>query len=133
MGPFGGYREEIDIKVQLKATTIKPIDHGKSWSYALKGIHRYDDLRKPTVSTPRILVVLFLPSNSEDWLTLDDKGLVLRKCAYWVSLRNAKPSVNTTTQTVYLPKNHRFDPKGLSALMARLSNNDIPSYQELTE
>ena len=134
-GPFpnGGYREEIDIKVQLKATVKPPTDHGDFWSYPLTGIYRYDDLRTEAVSTPRLLVVLFLPPDAKDWLTLDDDALVLRKCAYWVSLRGANPSVNATAQTVYLPKNHRFDPDGLCALMARLSRNDIPRYQEVAE
>jgi hypothetical protein len=134
-GPFpnGGYREEIDLKVQLKATVKPPTDHGDFWSYSLTGIHRYDDLRTEAVSTPRLLVVLFLPADAADWLTLDDDALILRKCAYWASLRGAKPSANTTAQTVYLPKHQRFDPDGLLALLARLSRNDIPRYREWTE
>ncbi|BBL74441.1 DUF4365 domain-containing protein [Methylomagnum ishizawai] len=134
-GPFpgGGYREEIDIKVQLKATVQPPTDHGDFWSYSLKGINRYNDLRTEAVSTPRLLVVLFLPADPADWLALDDDALILRKCAYWASLRGAKPSTNATAQTVYLPKGQRFDPDGLLALMTRLSRNDIPRYQEFAE
>lgn len=130
-GPFNGYRQEIDIKVQLKATVKPPQEHeGKFLSYCLNGISRYDDLRNETVSTPRILVVLFLPANSDEWLTLDDESLVLRKCSYWVSLRGASQSSNTSSQTVYLPKSQRFDPDGLLALMEELSHNRIPKYHE---
>lgn len=132
-GPFpnGGYREEIDVKVQLKATVKSPAEtDDKYWSYSLSGISRYNDLRSEAISTPRILVVLFLPSRPEEWLTLTDDELILRKCAYWVSLRGAEPSSNTTAQTVYLPKVQRFDPKGLEALMVRLSHNEIPKYGE---
>jgi hypothetical protein len=133
-GPFpnGGYREEIDIKVQLKATVKTPVDYeGKYWSYSLSGISRYNDLRSEAISTPRILVVLFLPSNNADWLTLSNNELILRKCAYWVSLRGAKASTNTTAQTVYLPKSQRFDSEGLQDLMAQLSHNRIPEYEEI--
>jgi hypothetical protein len=133
-GPFpnGGFREEIDIKVQLKATVKTPADYnGKYWSYSLSGISRYNDLRSEAISTPRILVVLFLPADNEDWLTLSDDALILRKHAYWVSLRGAKPSDNTTAQTVYLPKSQRFDPDGLLALMTQLSHNRIPQYEEI--
>jgi hypothetical protein len=28
-------------------------------------------------------VLFILPSNEEEWLTLDDNALILRKCAYW--------------------------------------------------
>lgn len=132
-GPFPGYRQEIDIKVQLKATVKPPLDiRGQYWSYPLNGISRYDDLRNEALSTPRILVVLFLPDDQGDWLTLDDESLILRKCAYWVSLRGARPSTNTTAQTIYLPKIQRFDPDGLLALMAELSQNKIPNYQEVS-
>lgn len=63
-GPFpgGGYRNEVDIKVQLKATKQQPAIVGNCWSYSLRGIARYDDLRTEAVSTPRILVVLSLSS-----------------------------------------------------------------------
>jgi hypothetical protein len=129
-GPFpdGGYRNEVDIKVQLKATTLTPVDNANTWSYALNGIDRYNDLRCDAVSTPRILVVLFLPHDPKDWLHLDENALLLRKCAYWVSLRGAKPSSNTTAQTVYIPKSQRFDPDGLTALMSLLSRNKVPQY-----
>lgn len=96
----------------------------------MRGIRRYDDLRSEALSTARILVVLFLPDNPNQWLQHTEDALTLRKCAYWVSLRGAEPSDNDTTQTVYLPKAQRFDPDGLQALMARLSHYDIPRYRE---
>lgn len=132
-GPFpnGGYRQEIDIKVQLKATVKQPVECDESWSYSLAGIARYDDLRSEAISTPRILVVLFLPENKAEWLNLDDTALILRKCAYWVSLRGAKPSTNNSAQTIYLPKANRFDPNGLIELMTSLSHNKIPEYSEV--
>lgn len=130
-GPFpgGGYRTEVDVKVQLKATVRQPAIVGSCWSYSLQGIARYDDLRTEAVSTPRILVVLFLPSARSEWLSHSDDALSLHKCAYWVSLRGAPASDNGTGQTVYLPRSQRFDSNGVMKLMARLSNNDIPVYK----
>ena len=99
-----------------------------TWSYSLSGIDRYNDLRCNAVSTPRILVVLFLPHDPKEWLSLDENALLLRKCAYWVSLRGAGLSSNTAAQTVYIPKSQRFDPDGLTALMSLLSHNKVPQY-----
>jgi Domain of unknown function (DUF4365) len=132
-GPFPnqGYRQEVDIKVQLKATIKSPAVVGSNFSYSLSGINRYDDLRTDTVSTPRILVVLFLPSDEKEWLAHSEDALTLRKCAYWVSLRGANPSSNNTAQTIYLPRNQTFDPDALMLMMSRISNNDIPVYQEV--
>ena len=131
-GPFpgGGYLEEVDLNVQLKATVQSPTSKSEPWTYSLRGIRRYDDLRNDALATPRILVVLFLPDDRDDWLQHTEDALTLRKCAYWVSLRGADPSDNDTAQTVYLPKTQRFDPDGLLALMARLSRQDIPHYRE---
>jgi hypothetical protein len=130
-GPFpdGGFRNEVDIKVQLKATARAPAVVGNCFSYSLQGIAQYNDLRSEAISTPRILVVLFLPSTYAEWLSHSEHALSLRKCAYWVSLRGAPASGNRSTQTIYLPLSQRFDPAGLIALMARLSRNDIPIYQ----
>ncbi len=130
-GPFpgGGYREEVDIKVQLKATVVEPTEKGGALSYFIKGTSRYDILRKTTLATPRILVVLFLPKERDKWITHTDDALSLHKCAYWVSLAGAEPSTNGTGQTVYLPKSQRFDVEGLSKLMGMISNNDLPKYQ----
>ncbi|PBB41308.1 hypothetical protein CK222_22320 [Mesorhizobium sp. WSM3866] len=130
-GPFpeGGYLTEVDINVQLKATTKAPSLIGNTLSYSLVGIQRYDDLRALTLSTARILVVLFMPKDSTDWLEHTDDALSLRKCAYWVSLRGAPASENETSQTVYLPKSQRFDALGLSALMATISRNEQLAYK----
>ncbi len=132
-GPFpnGGWRNEVDLKIQLKATVIQPVTVKDSLSYSLSGIPRYDDLRSEALATPRILVVLFLPEHANSWVTHTDDGLSLHKCAYWVSLRGAKPSSNKTAQTVYLPKVQRFDSDGLTSLLAALSRNEIPTYREM--
>ena len=130
-GPFenGGYLQEVEINVQLKAT-IKPTSLSpQGYSYSLKGIHQYNDLRAEAISTPRILVVLFLPNDKKTWLEHSEDALMLRNCAYWVSLRGAGESNNDTSQTVYLPQTQFFDPTGLTKLMSRLSRRDIPLYE----
>jgi hypothetical protein len=93
-GPFpnGGFRQEVDIKVQLKATIKDLAESETHISYFLSGKSQYDDLRTEAVSTPRILVVLRLPKDDVDWLSLDAEQLIVRRCAYWTSLRNAPPA-----------------------------------------
>jgi Domain of unknown function (DUF4365) len=130
-GPFpgGGYRTEVDIKVQLKATVQQPTIVGDCFSYYFPGISQYNDLRSAAVSTPRILVVLFLPENPVEWMSHTEDALLLRRCAYWVSLRGAPVSSNETGQTVYIPKNQKFDADGLRGLMAAISNGAVPLYK----
>lgn len=132
-GPFTdrGLRREVDVKVQLKATVKIPSEVDGALSYSLAGVSRYDHLRTDARSTPRILVVLFLPPAADEWITQSDSALSLHNCAYWVSLLGARASTNKFSQTVYLPKCQRFDGPGLLSLMSSLSRGEIPRYREV--
>lgn len=122
-GPFegGGPLTEVPINVQLKATISVPIDNGNTYSYSLSGIAAYNHLRALTKAIPRLLVVLFLPPHNTDWLLQNEDELVLRGCAYWVSLYDAPDTTNETGVTVYIPKNQIFNAEGLIDILTRLS------------
>ncbi|MFZ6643450.1 DUF4365 domain-containing protein [Undibacterium sp. TC4M20W] len=129
-GPFpgGGDRLEVDLKIQLKATVSAPNDIGSHFSYHLKDIKRYNDLRQKAYSVPRVLVVLYLPKKKTDWLLASENDLSLKKCAYWVSLVGAKESSNKSGITVYLPKEQILTPETLSSLFTSLSHGICPEY-----
>ena len=119
---------DLALDVQLKATTDKQtIRHGKI-SYFLKGVDRYNKLRKETVALPRIVVVLFLPSDRKEWLKWSKDELAMRKCAWWVSLRGAAATGNDSGQTVYLPENQHFHSDELRGIMTRLSREEELDY-----
>ena len=132
-GPFsnGGYLTEVDIKVQLKATISIPADDGVHLSYFVNGVNRYDDLRCETIDVCRILVVLFLPADVEERLDHSVDQLILRRCAYWQSLRCAPATTNSSGATIKLPKAQMFSPEALTELAARLSRRDFPRYSVL--
>lgn len=131
-GPFpeGGYLEEVTVNVQLKATVAVPAEQNGYLSYFLRDVRRYDDLRADAISVPRILVVLFLPAEAENWLTVSPNELILKKCAYWVSLRGAPASANQSGETVYLPKAQILDTNNLTELFTRLSRNEVLTYTQ---
>lgn len=108
----GQQRPKIDL--QLKGTIN--LDLAKDpMPFPLK-LKNYNDLREIT-QVPRILVVVRLPEDSDKWLTISQNELILRHCAYWVSLRG-QPEVDVqTSKTVYIPAKNRFDVDGLAALM----------------
>ncbi len=125
------YREEIDLKIQLKATIREPSNTESHFSYFFKGVKQYDFLREETKSQHRLLVVLFLPSNQDDWLKVSPAELILKNCAYWVSLRGADASSNATGTTVYLPKEQVLAPDNLLSVFEKLSKNEPLNYLEL--
>lgn len=120
-------RTEVDLKIQLKATVKTPVDDGNYFSYSLSNSH-YDDLRAETYSTPRILVVFFLPKLHDDWLNASESELTIRRAAYWVSLKGAAASTNGSDTTVYVPKNQLLTSSSLKSLFKNLASGNIPKY-----
>jgi hypothetical protein len=68
---------------------------------------------------PNILVLLALPATEAEWLTVSAEQLILRRCAYWASLKELPESQNKDTVTIYINDTYRFDVEGLKALMER--------------
>lgn len=128
-GPFeASYKEEIDLKVQLKATITTPVETDTHFSYFFSGIKQYDFLREETKNQHRVLVVLFLPDGHDEWLSVSPEQLILKKCAYWLSLRGADASANSTGTTVYLPKEQLLSPENLLNIFERISKNEPLKY-----
>jgi hypothetical protein len=118
----------FEIHIQLKATYQAPIEQNGRYSYSL-AVPRYDRLRRPSVQNPRLLVVLYLPPNAEDWLRHSEDGLVAMRCAYWVSLRNAPDSANSKHQTVYVSRAQILSVDSLTSLMTRFSRRQEINYE----
>lgn len=118
-----GGRMRPSLGIQLKATINLGAVQNGYYSYPLKR-RNYDLLREPT-QTPRVLVVLALPQNETEWLTVTDAELILRRCAYWVSLANAPETPNQASVTVSLPEHQHFDVAALRALMEQSRTGSI--------
>lgn len=120
------------IEVQLKATTAELATVGSAIAYPLKNIRLYNDYRHKASIVPRIVVVLVLPDEQSRWLSHSARSLAIRQCAYWVSLRGAAETVNTKSQTIYVPKHQHFNPKALKDLMNKVAAGRFPEYKEST-
>jgi len=110
----GAMRPQIGI--QLKATTAIP-SGAVEFSFPLS-IKNYDDLRVPT-QTPRILVVLALPDDDSQWLDHQAHHLLMRRCAYWKSLRGSPETSNVASVSIPMDTNKRFDVATLVSLMQK--------------
>ena len=108
----GAMRPSLDL--QLKAT-VRLVQDGANWRFPLPK-RNYDLLRERTM-VPRALVVLDLPPEEERWLTASDQELVMRRCAYWITITGAPESANERTVTVSIPTRNRFDVPALKDLM----------------
>lgn len=86
----------------------------------------YDDLRNPHVMIPRIIILVLVPAKPENWLRQTEKEMTLRRCGYWASIRGGSEVKNEVSVTVDFPRNQRFTPESLSAMMGRIAEGDLP-------
>lgn len=118
---------QFTVDVQLKASKVAPIEQDGKYSHSLK-LKNYDELRSTSTGAPQLLVVLYLPSKPDEWLSQSEESLVARRCAYWLSLHNAPPSPNATHQTVYIPKTNVLSTELLRDVMTRFSREEAIHY-----
>ena len=117
----GPFRPGLDL--QLKATTN--LNHSKNGvvKFVLK-LRNYNLLRSES-QTPRLLVVLDLPSNENRWLEVTDKKLAIRRRAYYLNLKNSPKTSNKTSVTVEIPDRNVFNVENLRALMEQSREGQI--------
>ena len=112
---------KLDLQLKCNADKLPTAD----FSFPLK-LKNYDDLRDEALMVPRILVVLIVPDNTSDWLQHSASEMILRRCAYWTSIRGAAASTNTTTVTVTMNDLKHFCPTSLLDIMKRIGSGALP-------
>ena len=112
----------LELQLKCKAASTPTND---PFSYSLK-VKNYDDLRDSNVLVPRILVVVLVPDELEEWLSHSEAELAVRRCGYWVSLRGLPPSDNQSSQTVRIPRAQQFTVDELRGMMDRIGQGALP-------
>ena len=107
------------IGLQLKATIgLGDVHPDGCYHYNDLPAGNYDRLIRPS-QTPRYLVLLALPRDESEWLTVSVDDLIMRRCAYWVSLFGLPVSDNRRSVTVRIPAENLFTPEALPELLER--------------
>ena len=120
----GGGQLRPALDLQLKATAALGEPQAGFLPFPLS-IKNYSELRVET-QTPRLLVVLELPQDESQWMTVTTEELVLRRRAYWLSLqRGYEEVIGQQTTTVRIPEDNVFDIEALRALMERSRSGEI--------
>jgi Domain of unknown function (DUF4365) len=111
------------LELQLKCTSRNILDSG-CVRYPLN-LKNYNDLRINGL-VPRILVVVLVPDNLNDWLQQSEQELCMRHCGYWLSLRGQPETQNLTSVTVELPRSNKFTVEALRDIIQRISLGGVP-------
>jgi hypothetical protein len=111
------------LEVQLKCTARGALDD-TDLRFPLE-VHYYESLCREA-HLPRILVVVTVPEQLENWMSQTEEEMILRYCGYWVSLRGAQGTANTNNITVRLPRAQQFTPDALREMMRRINDGGMP-------
>lgn len=121
----GGRRVEsgFAIDFQAKASEACVLEDGELVYDLEAKSHR--DLTEPA-GTARILIVLALPQNPDEWLRISADALVMKRCAWWISLRGQPPTTNKDSHRVRIPRASTLDVRSLTEMMGRVRAGGLP-------
>lgn len=111
------------LELQLKSTSRNVIDDFYL-RYPLS-LKNYNELRVKT-HVPRILVLVLIPEHLTDWLVQSESELLMRHCAYWISLGGKPQTQNRTSVTIEIPRTNQFTVKVLQSMIERIGNGGSP-------
>ncbi|MEV0680549.1 DUF4365 domain-containing protein [Actinosynnema sp. NPDC050436] len=74
------------IEIQVK-TWSRPESDDMRWKYRMLS-RQYNELAGDDYGLPRILVVVIVPANPEDYVSAGEHAITVRNLAYWVSLEH---------------------------------------------
>lgn len=112
----------FNLDVQAKSTTTRSLT-ATEVVYDLD-VKNYDDLRDPQVGCPRILVLLVLPEDENQWTEQSEDHLLVRHAGYWLSLNGWGATANQKTVRVVLPRANLFSVQALESLMAKVRRGE---------
>jgi len=114
--------DQLDLQVR---STTRAAETAAGIAYDID-VRTYDLLRRERPQCPRILVLLVLPVDEAEWLSHSVESLVLRRCAYWHSLRGAEATTAHTTIRITLPVANVFSVEAVQNLMRLIRQGGAP-------
>ena len=114
-----GRRPRIDFQAK---STSQNILSGNNLHFPLP-IKNYEELRADT-RTPRILIVLLMPQQTDEWTNQTHQELCLRRCAYWLCLEGRDATRNTSSINIEIPTSNMFNTVQLETLMQKAERGE---------
>lgn len=116
----GVYFPYIPVDCQLKSTVNWKEEDGYI-DYDLK-VGTYNNLvisaRERRVS-PKMLILYCLPRNEDEWLAVNHERLLMRRCCYYETSWNKRPSSNKKSVRIRIPKDQLLTPDALTKILTR--------------
>jgi hypothetical protein len=111
------------IEVQLKSTSQSLLFDDESFRFPFKAKNYNDFIKQSTCDT--LLCVLVLPAVKSEWLSITPDELVLKKCMYWKKIEGNRPTENTQTVTLTIPKKNIVTSSALMELLTETAKRRL--------
>jgi hypothetical protein len=104
-----GYSVDVQLKCTCEAQVVRTDTEVR---YDLE-VKTYNDLvyrRNSGALTPLILVLLVLPDDPDQWLSVTAENMIVRRAAYWfLPPLGAEPTENVATIRIHIPNGNAVD------------------------
>ena len=120
--PNGKFTESgISLKCQIKSTTSFSLI-SNNVVYDME-VGAYNKLATRQ-GRDCILVLLCLPNDAAEWLSLNENQLIIKKCCYWFYISGPK-SANTSSHRIRIPRSQVFAPQAVIDLLTLVRNGGL--------
>lgn len=119
----GGTKRSPKLDAQLKCTSAAAPTPDQDAYFDLK-IKNYNDLRETDLFVPRILIVVFVPESTDQWINIENNNTLLQHSGYWVSLCGQPETQNQRTVRIPISVENVFNQNGITQLMEKLCRGE---------
>ena len=104
----GDLFEDGKLEFQMKASTEVTV-RKKYITYKLDAKTHRKLIQR--ACEPAMLILLVLPKEQDQWLTLNQDAMIVQKCCYWHFLVGESPTKNSSKKTIHFPIDNVLTPK----------------------
>jgi len=116
------FSPSLDIQLKSSFSRFKQKKDG-NYKFILEA-KNYTNLVQGDRMTPIILVILHMDRDRQNWVKHSINCLQIRKCAYWVNLKNNTPTRNGSNITINVPRANILSCSALKKLIIKVSKEE---------
>lgn len=109
----------VDVQLKSSFSGVTMLENGDV-QYDIP-VRNYNYLVDAHRLTPYILILLVMNRQENLWLEQNTDGLIITKCAYWVSLKGQEPTDNRASIRIVIPGGNVLTPEALNEIMVKIS------------
>lgn len=106
----------IPLAFQLKCSGSWTMDE-ENVSYALKSKNYNDLVTRAPEAEGAILILMCLPEEQDQWVTISEEEIVLRRCCYYATLAGDPVPNENSTKTIQIPRSNLLTAENLLVVL----------------